>query len=650
MLNFIFPPKLRNVCLLLCFFVIGFNSPVLAQELSPTPTPDTSSLVSKTVFEDNFSKGFEKWQPLSGDWQFWSYVSDENGSYATANILKPSTIIKLIPKDKFWHNSWKNYQYELWFEPLSGVDRNLFWGYLSSSNFYSIHFTSFSFRLTHLFNEQKPINYMTDYSLQNGIRHLKLKHNAGYIQVYIDDQLITEAFDPDWAWLGGGKIVLIVSTGASYPTKVKFHNVKVSLLGDFILNVNRQTQTDKKWTDDSYDSDEDWTTELGIGRWGCALTSLTMIMNYYDLSQMPKQGGVVNPKTANQWLKKQKDGYIGSGMLNWQAAMRLVRLISKEYSTEQKPLTKLEMSWGKASPSYFDKAIKELSLGRPVIGHIPGHFFVIDGFNAKKDDLFIKDPAFKHKLLSKHSKKINSLRLLTPSQTDLSYFLLAYPDNLKITILDKDGVELPGNIADETINSYPPGNGMNNNSNQLLTHYFAKPKNSVYRMQVEAIDGSANLPGSANSSYDFIFYAYDEEANVQTFNPVGTLGDGYIWQFNYAKELGVNNFETIPTNSGGGSLDSICIWQDELPANEDLSAWRLLLKNLLLSADVQKIYLYRYLDRLACYAQQSESENSVERYKALLGNLLIEHQSQFTPAGLEQLQARLSDPESLSKN
>lgn len=622
-------------------------TPIQQPSLTPTPTP---ILASRTVFKDDFSKGFEKWQLLSGDWQFWDYISNEENSYAVANVFKSFTVTKLISKDQFWHESWKNYQYELWFEPLSGTDRNLMWGYLSADNCYSIHFVSSYFRLVHVFDGQKPINYLQRYALKNGIRHLKLRHNAGHIQVYIDDQLITEAFDPDWAWLGGGKIVLIVGTGVSYPTKIKFYDVKVSLLGDFILDVDRQTQIDKSWTDDSYDSDEDWTAELGIGRWGCALTSLTMIMNYYDLDKMPNNGGGVNPKTVNKWLKDQKDGYVGEGMLNWQAAMRLVRKINNEYSTEQKPLTNLEMSWGKASADNLVKAIDQLVLGRPVIGHVPGHFFVIDGFNAKQDDLFIKDPAFDYGLLSEHSNEIDSLRLLTPSQTDLSYFLLVYPANFKITLFNQNGIELSGNVTDETINSYPPANGASNNSNHLLTHYFAKPENDVYRMQVEIADSGTNMLNANSSDYDFSFYAYDQEANVQIFNPNGNMADGYIWQFDYSKELGVNNFEIIPTEPGGGSLGNICIWQDELPGDENLSVWRLLLKNLLLSADVRKIYLYRYLDRLACYAQYSENENNVERYSALLGSLLVEHQAKFTPAGLEQLQAKLVEAESLNKN
>lgn len=623
-------------------------SPTPSAKPSPTPTnapTPTPTIImpppSQTVFTDNFSAGFEKWQLLSGSWEPWSIISNEDQQYAQVNILKAFSINKLLVKDQYWHSNWKNYLYELWFEPVTGVDRNISWGFLSNTSYYYLHFVVPYFELVHVLDSQKPIFYTQGYLLTNNKPHyLKLFYYNGVSQVYIDNTLVTEARDPNWGWLGGGKITLEASTGAVYPTLVKFYQAKVSLLGDYRLNVNLQMQTSDLWKNNNYDSDSDWSNETGIGRWGCALTSLTMIMNYYGLNKMPDTGLPVTPHTVNDWLKAQEDGYIGEGMLNWQSAMRLVRLISEQYSTPEKPLPKLEMTWGEANATNYTKVIEQLAYNKPVIGHVPGHFFVIDGYTANMDDLFIKDPFYNYQRLSEHADNIDSLRLLTPSNTDLSYFLLVYPNNLSVNLLDELGNEIVGVVADETIHS--PVSNHSNNTQQLLLHYFPKPNNNNYSLVI-----NTNNPENAN--YKVSFYAYNKQAQPQIFQLEQAFANGNNWQFNFDKTIGVDNLQLLPLDSNEDQdniLYQVCSWQGELVADEFLSSWRQLLKNYLQSNGVHKIYFYRYLDRLACYAQHDKN-NNLERYQALLNKVLLEKSNKLSTQALEQLQLSLQNGDNL---
>jgi hypothetical protein len=73
-------------------------------------------------------------------------------------------------------------------------------------------------------------------------------------------------------------------------------------------------------------SDPDWPSEkIGyetirtIGQTGCALTSATMILNYYGANTVPDTGETTNPHSLNQWLLKPTiGGYIPStGIILW---------------------------------------------------------------------------------------------------------------------------------------------------------------------------------------------------------------------------------------------------------------------------------------------------------------------------------------------
>src|SRR5690606_9213967 len=69
---------------------------------------------------------------------------------------------------------------------------------------------------------------------------------------------------------------------------------------------------------------------------------------------------------------------------------------------------------------------------------VPGHFALIHGYEASTNDFFIADPLFDFNRLSEHQAAL-SLRLFTPSHTDLSALVIVHPAETEVTIADTVG-------------------------------------------------------------------------------------------------------------------------------------------------------------------------------------------------------------------
>jgi len=96
------------------------------------------------------------------------------------------------------------------------------------------------------------------------------------------------------------------------------HNIDVEPY-EFSLDVEYQSQIDPSWEHFEYDSASTWfASNLSIGKWGCALTSASMVLNYFSHP--------TNPKLLNDWLLSQPDGFIRNGLVNWLAISRYTKL------------------------------------------------------------------------------------------------------------------------------------------------------------------------------------------------------------------------------------------------------------------------------------------------------------------------------------
>lgn len=223
------------------------------------------------------------------------------------------------------------------------------------------------------------------------------------------------------------------------------------------------SQLDQRWADHEYDSAQKWAgiDKSNIGRWGCALTSAVMELQYFGV-KMP-DGREITPDNLNTWLKSQRDGYVGAGFVNWLA---ITRLTHQSYLANNSP-SELEF-------------VKEPGTSIPLLPAIlglNGHFVV-----AHRDDILnwkINDPALESRDTLPKTTKLASINRFIPSQTDLSYLLFVSDPQEKLEIAN--GQEYLEELVDDT-----------NSSNKITKKfvYVQKPTDGAYLLKVSNPTGS----------------------------------------------------------------------------------------------------------------------------------------------------------------
>lgn len=255
------------------------------------------------------------------------------------------------------------------------------------------------------------------------------------------------------------------------------------------LDVPDIKQYSPPWNDDVYDQASVWSNNPTIERWGCALTSATMVLRYY--------GHSVSPDGLNDWLKTQPDGYVGQGLINWLAISRYTR----ENDSDNSPTLEY-VRLGSAVGNLDD----ELNANRPGILQEPGHFVV--GKSKLAASYGINDPAFADRItLASYNNAFLSLGSYRESHTDLSYVMLT-------TNLGVD-VALAGSstFVDEPLKDDIGGTTA---GKSIKTVLLAKPALGTY-----LVDVSGN-PGV----YGLGVYLYNNDGNPTIKQISGVLGSG----------------------------------------------------------------------------------------------------------------------------
>jgi len=469
------------VAVLLCFFA----TPVQAEVL----------------FSDDFSHDMQKWQQLRGSPQDWKILNGQ----LEATLPGIFSISEWVPKDEYWPPGLRNYIYELDITPRAGADTNISFRVQDAQNWYELHFTQ-GYNLVKLVNGSiyPHFNFFGGTTISGGsAHHLKIIVNEGVVTIWVDGTLFTQRVDP--TYLGaGGKIGLKATTGSVAPTHVSFDNVVVTTLDhqenptDTLLQLPLFKQTNPLWKDQEYDHAKNWSSarRSGIGNWGCALSSVAMVLQYYGISQL-ENGELITPSTLNAWLISQSDGYIGEGLMNWQAVTRLTRLLSSRLKTP-----KLEYSFSPGANTQV--ALNQVLAKKPSVVELPGHFLVVSGTNQEKNDLRIHDPAYEYDWLSQHQKPLTSTRIFTPSHTDLSYLLIVAPTNVHLELLDEQGATV-ANFTSHTEYVQDPNDPAEKSSAHQI-YQLAKPNSGIYTLRVFA---------ETPTTYSLQILNYDVAANVK---------------------------------------------------------------------------------------------------------------------------------------
>lgn len=307
---------------------------------------------------------------------------------------------------------------------------------------------------------------------------LKIVYLNSKYYVYLDNILIGETIAtsriPKYTWFGNPmKTATSVSFSSFYLDKIKVADLDLS-------NFPYLSQLSAPWGTEIYDSADVWSSDGNtIARWGCALTSTSMVLQKHEI-KMP-DGNPITPLNLNNWLKSQPDGYVGGGLLNWLAITRLAKL---SRDSNQAPHT-LEFSRESYQASNVSAFLTE---DKPVILSEPGHFVV-----AKEDagsEWKLADPANETRNLASKTGFTNAY-YFTPSNTDLSYMLF----------VTDPAVELNLAGASSYIENLTPEYGTGNVSKKIT--YIQKPTSNTYPLGVTGPMGSKVEA-----------YLYDLEGNV----------------------------------------------------------------------------------------------------------------------------------------
>lgn len=246
------------------------------------------------------------------------------------------------------------------------------------------------------------------------------------------------------------------------------------------------SQKDPLWKDDLYDSADLWAPfgHQGIQSWGCAITSVAMILQSYHVRAL--DGSAVNPSKLNSWLMSQPDGYIGPGLLNWLAVTRYARASYLAGHADTK--LEFERNYSITPPPAL-----------PTILGLPGHFVVAHG--SAGTDWQIHDPNNVAATTLPMSTTLASINRFVPSLTDLSYIMLVAEPGTNITLTDPLGQP----IVLDWVEEYLDDDGGGSPSPALLTAMIPKPDDGIYKLKV-------NNTESASATVKT--YLYDEQGGV----------------------------------------------------------------------------------------------------------------------------------------
>lgn len=327
-----------------------------------------------------------------------------------------------------------------------------------------------------------------------------ITYTNGKYRVKLDNypEISTKATSrsPRYLWFGTPMV-----TGGTSFSSFEIDYAKVTEINSLFPYLS---QKDSLWASKEYDSAGSWAgvDKSGIDRWGCALTSVAMILQNYNVKTLT--GEVVDPDNLNAWLKSQPDGYIGPGLLNWLAVTRFAK---NSFDADKAP-KKLE----------YVRSYLPTTPILPAIFSTGSHFVVAHGEDTTSWQ--INDPAnVDTKNLAK-TTNIKSVNRFVESETDLSYMMFVInPDDIA-TLKDAND-----NTVEITwIDEYLSDDVDTSTSSALRIGMLAKPATGRYLFTI-------NKQGSGSSEAKI--YLYDEIASpsAQVINldkPVTNLQIDYV--------------------------------------------------------------------------------------------------------------------------
>ncbi|HVZ12777.1 MAG TPA: C39 family peptidase [Patescibacteria group bacterium] len=492
---------------------------------------------ASVIFQDNFDSGdSSQWTTVQGPNLF--QVANIDGSNRFGALISSgSTIVDEVAGDI----TTPNYTVDLDILPIQGVDKNISFRWVNNASQYEVHFNGEGAHFT----APTPVPTIPFFLSNGTVYHFKLILNGPNIKVLVDGNQLFDVTDPTYVFSGHEKVGVRVSTGAAYPTEVWFDNIVVNSIDPGVdLNVPLLKQTNPLWGSLIYDAASSWagSKPKDISTWGCSLTSAVMVFNYYGINKLPNGIGLT-PGTLNKYLQNDthldasKDGYIGTGYINWVELSNISKL-----AKFQNPGFLFDALEFLAKAGQDDSLLtQDINDGHPDILQVPGHFVVAKGIDSNNKFL-INDPYYNRTSLSDYSDSYLGMRRFIPANSDLSYVVVMTQDGVSVGL--KDSL---GNTIGSPVTEYPitnPATGTGDNGKPASFIYLPKPDSGKYSLDVSS---------TSVTNYSVTVLTYDASGYHKKFVSSGIVGasdtDNYsiIFDKNNARNDSENqntNFET----------------------------------------------------------------------------------------------------------
>lgn len=277
------------------------------------------------------------------------------------------------------------------------------------------------------------------------------------------------------------------------PTTIPIHN----------LNVPSLLQTANPWQAQVYDGANYWSPSAKtINYWGCALTSYTMILKYFNINKLP-DGTSLDPGTLNTWLKN-NHGYIdgkNSGYVNPLA----IASLSKKAKQINNISSYDALEYSRLGGNNVNALTSDLENNIPAILEEPGHYIVAKGISGNTFN--INDPYYHNRTdLTSYGNTFLSMGQLTPSNTDLSYILISGNQDMEFNLTNSNSNSVGDRFLQTPL--------VNDSTNQpggiaLQMLLLQKPTDSNYKLHLTTTN-------SGEKNINIFFYDKDGNVNEQS--------------------------------------------------------------------------------------------------------------------------------------
>ncbi|MEK7160144.1 MAG: C39 family peptidase [Patescibacteria group bacterium] len=334
-------------------------------------------------------------------------------------------------------------------------------------------------------------------------------------------------------------------SGHYSPNEITYDKQPFNTFEPIDLNVLYFNQNNPPWGPTEYDhSLKLMFTNPTIDRWGCAVTSAAMILNFHNIKKMPNDT-TLDPGSLNTWLKNNNGYAIGyNNMDGWYSYLKFPSISTLTQKIFDAGKSNIKLEYKRTKTNLNQVLDNDLNTNKfPDIikvsnNQTTSHFVVAKGKTSST--YLINDPEWNHPTLESFNNTFNQLDRFVPSNTNLSYLLAVINPSVEMIITDPNNKRAGKNLSNnEELNdidsaSYlfqsPISNPNDSNKQENLgtgVNEFLLP---------EPIDGiyKIKLTSKQNGFY---------EMNLTTFKENGDNNSNYIRGI-----ITENNDETLEIN------------------------------------------------------------------------------------------------------